>query len=964
MPSKKGHHPGTVWRKSDLQGHSPRDRSWMGGGAGLPGGTPAYERVRRNWATEFIAESQRRGLSLIAITDHHDVCITQYVADAANSAAESIFAFRGVEITCSDNVQCLVLFDPSAPSGVMAKLLHMLPNVMPAHKDAALASKITPCGWTLAELIEAVDGDTHLRDVSLILPHFSNVDAHKSANAKGHAPRFADLPCDGVYIELPFDDLDQATLTKLRGGSTDWGVRRRAVFATGDNKQPSWARLGVHDCWIKIGEHSIESLRQAQLADESRVSFKEPKEPDERIVELRVKSSVCGDNPLTMSFNPGFNALIGGRGAGKSSIIEYLRFGLARTASDLNVIEGATGSDRDQLLIEETLRGDGYVEIVLERDGVQETWRRDLVTRDHITITDGRGGTTVLILDDARQKFRARAFEQKGLSTTMKDADKAADQITGIAAAEELEQRRQVDQRISNAKRAVTTSLRQAVAHWQDKLEHNRAVQRCADIRQRLMANHKRLEEEGGSEEAVKVLARAPAYSRAKSFLAMVQTGIVEAKESVQKLDGTVLDGAAGSVPDGFSMLTELQVAANDARDRIQAKLQEVKQELLDLEIILNERRTEFNEDADAFGELHRQAIEQQTAHKALIEDIQRLTSECAAAEETEVSTRKASHASSGAIENLKKSRENLSEKVKERNEILRRAAGKVEGHSSGSLIAKTKRPAKPHEFCEALEALLGGSYLSDVGDKCSSWVETVISADSENGWCGVCDSILAAYEAKTMAGSPPEPGEGTAKILDHVISSGIGQSVPPRSLRKIYASLDDDSVGKIISATPKDYIVLTYVDESNRKVAFHKASPGQQASALLELLLSQEAGTLIIDQPEDDLDNKVVMKVVNLIRDSKSKRQLIFATHNPNVVVNGDADKVIGLTTGDRDPRPDVNTVRISVEEDGSIETPSVKDLITHVMEGGQSAFDLRRRKYRFETAPPSQALVDRPED
>ncbi|WAP71034.1 hypothetical protein [Jiella pelagia] len=106
------------------------------------------------------------------------------------------------------------------------------------------------------------------------------------------------------------------------------------------------------------------------------------------------------------------------------------------------------------------------------------------------------------------------------------------------------------------------------------------------------------------------------------------------------------------------------------------------------------------------------------------------------------------------------------------------------------------------------------------------------------------------------------------------------------------------------------------------------------------------------MDQPEDDLDNRVIMRIVELIKTSKSTRQLIFATHNPNMVVNGDADKIISLTTGDKHPNPANNEITITVEEDGAIETPEVRQLITRIMEGGETAFDLRRRKYRFDKA------------
>jgi ABC-type cobalamin/Fe3+-siderophores transport system ATPase subunit len=112
-------------------------------------------------------------------------------------------------------------------------------------------------------------------------------------------------------------------------------------------------------------------------------------------------------------------------------------------------------------------------------------------------------------------------------------------------------------------------------------------------------------------------------------------------------------------------------------------------------------------------------------------------------------------------------------------------------------------------------------------------------------------------------------------------------------------------------------------------------------------LLLKQEAGTLIVDQPEDDLDNKVIMEVAHLLQVTKPTRQLIFATHNPNFVVNGDADKVIALAfSGQSD---DENVAKISIGEDGAIETPEVREAITEIMEGGANAFELRARKYQF---------------
>lgn len=156
--------------------------------------------------------------------------------------------------------------------------------------------------------------------------------------------------------------------------------------------------------------------------------------------------------------------------------------------------------------------------------------------------------------------------------------------------------------------------------------------------------------------------------------------------------------------------------------------------------------------------------------------------------------------------------------------------------------------------------------------------------------------------------------------------------------------------MARVLTAVNEDYIVFDYKDRDSF-ISFESASPGQQASALLQLLLSQEAGTLVIDQPEDDLDSEVFMQIVSLLRKTKQKRQVIFATHNPNFVVNGDADKVIALRpTGSTGAKGDGGGgPRVRLWVDGALETPEVREAVIRTIDGGKEAFELRRRKYRF---------------
>ena len=118
------------------------------------------------------------------------------------------------------------------------------------------------------------------------------------------------------------------------------------------------------------------------------------------------------------------------------------------------------------------------------------------------------------------------------------------------------------------------------------------------------------------------------------------------------------------------------------------------------------------------------------------------------------------------------------------------------------------------------------------------------------------------------------------------------------------------------------------------------KLSLGQRASALILFLLTQKDNDiLIIDQPEDDLDNQVIYnEVIKTLLNLKGKMQFIFATHNPNIPVLGDSEKILAFNMGEG------NIPKI---EQGSIDTTDLQSEIVNIMEGGKDAFDRRKTIY-----------------
>lgn len=257
------------------------------------------------------------------------------------------------------------------------------------------------------------------------------------------------------------------------------------------------------------------------------------------------------------------------------------------------------------------------------------------------------------------------------------------------------------------------------------------------------------------------------------------------------------------------------------------------------------------------------------------------------------------------------------------------------------------------------------GARIEEISDN------TIAVELEETGDLSEVHEALAIMAARTRSQeavrvrkfSEASAGGGPWKVLDSVISeinqllkwklSGADQERRPKTdtisellgeaetVGKAFAEqVDQNRLVPVAQAAPRAKITLTYKAEA-REISFDKASEGQRAAALLMMLLKQGGGPLIIDQPEGDLDNNVVTKVVELIHQVKHQRQIIVATHNANLVVNGASEFVVVMTNDETGKR--------IVEGCGAIDSPEINKSISQTMEGGKDAFRDRQRKYGF---------------
>ena len=138
----------------------------------------------------------------------------------------------------------------------------------------------------------------------------------------------------------------------------------------------------------------------------------------------------------------------------------------------------------------------------------------------------------------------------------------------------------------------------------------------------------------------------------------------------------------------------------------------------------------------------------------------------------------------------------------------------------------------------------------------------------------------------------------------------------------------------------PGDALSVSYSPEGDgrRFMPIAQGSPGQKTAAILAFILSHGEEPLILDQPEDDLDNHLIYSlIVRQLREAKQHRQMLVVTHNANIVVNGDAELVHAFV---------VRNGRTDVSASGGLQEQHVRDEVCDVMEGGREAFEARYRR------------------
>jgi len=182
---------------------------------------------------------------------------------------------------------------------------------------------------------------------------------------------------------------------------------------------------------------------------------------------------------------------------------------------------------------------------------------------------------------------------------------------------------------------------------------------------------------------------------------------------------------------------------------------------------------------------------------------------------------------------------------------------------------------------------------------------------------------------------------KATKAIIQEIYMGSYNGDEFDARFMNLIKGLTQEQMNNIVLLYPEDEIEMTYRNSTGNFKPLSVASAGQKTTAILTFILSFGTAPLVLDQPEDDLDNHLVYSlIVDKIKEIKQKRQVIVVTHNANIPVNGDAEYVISMSS---------ETHNLKIQAEGTIEKINVKQEICDVMEGGIDAFKTRARKYKL---------------
>lgn len=832
-------------------------------------------------------------IDIVGIADHGNVDSVMKIKEIFN--AQGVIVFPGFEISTSEKIHLVCLYPEDTGIQTLNNYLYefgidVSNGTKPSNKSAdfILSTVKEKGGFVYA---------AHCTDDSGVLKQKLN-NIWKNPNLLA-----AQIP---TSLEALKEQGDQANHQILLNKNPDYKREKNiAIINAKDIEDPETLRKENATCLVKMSKPCFSSFKHAFSDSESRVRLNSDIKEKyySRIESVRFVGGFL--DGIHINYSEHLNALIGGRGTGKSTLIESIRYVL-----NIEPISQET-KVQHRKVIKQNL-GSGFVELTV----------KSAVKHGKIYKISRRYGESPIVKDENNyvSNFSPRdllpnigIFGQNEIHEIAKESSEQLKVVERFLNTDEIEQ----ESGISVVKEALVitrnniSELTSSVSSLESDVE--------------VLKTHEEDEnryKELGIDQQLKLLpiveSERSAFKRVSEKVETLKNALKEFAESIPCSE-FLTEELIEEFPDkkifenAKSALIELKDSINQSVAKMELDSESSKQkiELLDKELQASIEQQEdsitkeFKKLAPVEGLSGRQIGEK---YRDLIKNIERLKpkrveliSEQGKLDQ-EMAKRKALLAE-------------LSEKKTNRATAFERGVTKLNRKLNGYI--KVNYSAEKNRL--GLIKLIISYNLPDVGERRLSWMEEV-------------DEFSAPLFAETIKKGRDallEKNWGMTSITAERLSN-----ISNKQIMEIEEFKIDDLVSIELNVSSVEAPLYKKLDS---------LSTGQQCTALLHMLLLDNQDPLLLDQPEDNLDNAFIAeRIVTQVRDAKLTRQFIFATHNANIPVFGDAEWIGVLESTNEN-------ATLPIQNQGSIDQPNIQNLAAKILEGGEEAFNRRKEKYSF---------------
>ena len=840
------------------------------------------------WLRKFID----KGIDCVAVTDHNSGAWVGELQDALKKLEDQagkklLWLFPGVEISVNGGIHILAIFDTDKTSTDIDSLLGAVGYTATKGNSDGVTSK------SAVEVIEIIH-----QHGGLAIP--AHVDKEKGLfkECKGttlqailESPYLQAMElCDPKFPRPQLYIDKKLNLTEVCGSDMhNFRSEKFGVFT-----------------WVKMDTPSLAGLKLALIDGQASVNRDMQARPNQHASYIIEKLDVSNakylgqTQTLQVSFSPFLSTLIGGRGSGKSTLLEFMRLALRRDKELQPELKGDNAKyyqlGDDSLLTENSL-----IRLVYRKGDTR--YRLNWHAKSEIDSLEvqGEGGEWQSEVGEIESLFPAKIFSQKQIFALAQDPqalleiiDKSPDVDYAQWQAEILSLNNQYKQKQSQINDLIDKCA-----------QKNRLQGECNNLRRQIAEIEK-----SGHKDILQI------YRIRQAQLNSIRATETTWQEMLDSLQAITQDISPAEIPeqlfaDHRDIYTDLQ-NTNQQWQAIATQLLNLAQQAQSNIDNWNahkdqtEWQARLNADIARYqqvkSDLQQQGIDPDK-YPQLLRQLERVQSQLDKLVESDAK-----------IKHLKQERDELYQKIQQQRQLL----SEKRASFLSTILANNE-----HVRIELKR------FAAD-NDQVKRDLRQILQCPDrfENDFSGLMEKL----------------GHDARALKKHIDDIRRGEEEPKdKRFAKHLENLPQESMIDLKLWFPEDDLRITFGKENT---PLEHGSPGQKCAALLAFLLSYGDEPLLLDQPEDDLDNALIYDlIVQQIRASKHQRQIIIVTHNANIVVNGDAEMVLPLSIG-----MELGRQQSHINQPASIQDTQVREKICAILEGGQQAFSKRYKRIHLE--------------